>query len=866
MAQDFLASLRWTNLAAAALLVAAPNAWADDAYSEDSVLVATRKADEAEPARPISGGLEPISSHSEQEPELADPPEVQPPAVAKPAPVVTKATPKPQPLQPVTPEELQPQELEPMGASAAAPKPITPKPVAQEGERVARREVLAEQQDIEQQDIKQQEAIEQPAEEAQPSRKASASSRIVDPGDVAMAYSDGWRIDPARFHGIVPGESSQEDLVSAWGEPIETSPTEEGALLLYELPPFESVEVLIDDADMVSMIKVELDSQQQPDRLAKRLRLEKFRPVEILDEPGLLVVGKAYPEKGMVLLLAPSPEGVAGADETKEPPQFVTHMVIQQIDAEAFALRADQAGFGAFEQKLADLERAISIDPDNAYANWRLATLHRLTGASDKAAAAAKVCLDAEPTSDAYRLCWAECLAEQGKYDEAVIEARKVLDSEAAPAVVKAGSLHLMGRLASMGRSAIADKAIGFQNMAIDLADALATSYDRTERREAKRLLVGAHLAIAREISRRQYARKSEVVGQWIGRASGLAEEAIESGDANLEMRLIVARDALDALANLKPAKDPAPWVKEAEETAGELLADCRDKLYRSRVEWQLGQAYFHAMRVEHGRKQVASGLSYGQKAMDHLEAGAAVGEVRPAAESLVGRLYFHIGALYAVHRQDHEKAAEWYNRAEPLLTSAGPSTELVVPRRRGEALVSMGVSYWDQGQRDRAVELTLDGAELMENAVAAGVLEEEALGVPYGNLATMHRRLGDREESAKFAQLARDARGAQDPSVPSTFAEGVTKAAQSKTAQVRAAQTKPATESKPRTTQRTATQPKQTPSAKPKSQPQPTRTASRSNSESDTQIRSAGPSPSRRRRAASGSVRRPTARRSWMN
>lgn len=702
-------------------------------YSEDSVLIATRQLDEV--VEESASGLEPISQHSEQAPELADP---RPEVIPAPSSIVPLAEAAADALKPVE-KEPAPLATNPAPAKSTAAKPTATKPVSEATPRVAAR-----------------------------FRRPNVAN---DPADVASAYAADTYIEPARFHGIIPGKSTLAELRSAWGEAEETSPTESGEMLLYEMPPFAAVDVMIED-EVVGFIKVELDNQQQPTQLARRLRLDKFKAVEILDETGGLVVGKAYPEKGMLLLLA-KPSVTAPPDA----PQFVTHMVIQPVEAEAFALRADQMDFSAFEQKLADLEKAIAIEPTNAYANWQLAELYRLTGNADKATVAAAKAVEADSESDAYRLCWAECLTEQGKYDEAVLEARKVLDSADAPSVVKAGALHLMGRLASIGESGIADKAIGFHTMAIEIADRVATSADRTERLRAKRLLVDAHLAVAEEISRRKYARKDEIVGQWIGRASGLAEEMIKAGDGNLELRLIVARDALAALANLKPSKDPSPWVKEAEETAGQLLADNRDPLFRARVQWELGQAYFHALRVQHSRKEVEAGISYGEQAIRHLKSGAAAtGELRPSAEMLVGRLHFHIGALHAVHKQDHAEAITWYDRAEPLLNSGKPKSELAVPRTRGEALVSMAVSYWDQGQRERAIDLTVSGAELMEQAVAGGVLNEKSLSVPYGNLATMHRRLGDRDASADYARLARGARGAEELSTPS-FTEAVTKA-----------------------------------------------------------------------------------------
>ena len=80
-----------------------------------------------------------------------------------------------------------------------------------------------------------------------------------------------------------------------------------------------------------------------------------------------------------------------------------------------------------------------------------------------------------------------------------------------------------------------------------------------------------------------------------------------------------------------------------------------------------------------------------------------------------MGRLYFHIGAVYAVHQKNHEKAICWYDKAIPMLTTKAPVTKLALPHRHGEALVSMGVSYWSVGERSKGLELTQMGADLVE-------------------------------------------------------------------------------------------------------------------------------------------------------
>src|SRR5262249_2581464 len=117
---------------------------------------------------------------------------------------------------------------------------------------------------------------------------------------------------------------------------------------------------------------------------------------------------------------------------------------------------------------------------------------------------------------------------------------------------------------------------------------------------------------------------------------------------------------------------------------------------------------------------------------------------------------YFQMGAVYAVHKLDHAKAAQWYDKAAPLLTGTRPASELYAPRREGEMLVSMGVSYWQLGNQAKALDLTQTGVGLVEAAVQNGILAKNTLAVPYGNLATMYEQMGETTKATKYNDLAK--------------------------------------------------------------------------------------------------------------
>lgn len=564
-------------------------------------------------------------------------------------------------------------------------------------------------------------------------------------------------LEPVNFQGITVGQSTKQQLLDEWGDAADTVATSEGTVFAFDIDPFQTVEVLLGEGDVISAIKIALASPLDSQQLAEQLSLSDIRPVTAFDDADE-PLGLAFPERGVIFMYDASRAGAVATDG--QPPCAVTHVVLQQLDPLAFAMRAESELHGPYARNISDLKTAIRLDPkcDRAYS--LLAKIYLVAGLADLADEAARTACEIDPDNASYQLLRGQTRQLQGAYDDAVLTVRAVLDRENLAPIDKAQGLHQMGCLASLGDAEIASKAIGFHTRAIEAADPLATSSNGKERRAAKQILVEAHLAIAEEIARQAFSGKVENLSLWIGRASGIAEEYIGHDGGSVELRLLIAQRALAALTSFRPSLDPAPWVKEADEAAQELFAQSNDDLWQARIQWELGLAYLHALRVEHVRRETQNATRYGNKAVDYLARGAKSRQAVHSSEQLIGLLYFQMGAVQAVHQLDHAKAAKWYDKAEPLLTAPAPKSELFAPRREGEMLVSMGVTYWQLGDRDRALALTQKGVGLVEAAVDAGILGRTTLAVPYGNLATMYQKLGESANAAKYSELAKSVNG----------------------------------------------------------------------------------------------------------
>jgi tetratricopeptide (TPR) repeat protein len=320
---------------------------------------------------------------------------------------------------------------------------------------------------------------------------------------------------------------------------------------------------------------------------------------------------------------------------------------------------------------------------------------------------------------------------------------RAVLEGSTATPIVRAQAMQQMGALAGLGSKEVQQRAVPLHNKAIELADALAKSEDRQVRRAAHQVLLEAHLAIAERIAQGDWQQKDEFVQQWISRASALAEEMIAAGEADVSLRLQIAASALMAGGRLLPPIDPKPLIAEAEQAAREASPKLKDPIVRDAMNWQLGMAYFYAAEIQHRRGEADLAIKYGETADATLTPLAEKRSRLPDTNYALGRLYFQIGAVHAVHNRDHESACQWYDRASTLLLKPVPLTPLANPGQHGDALVSMGVSYWEVGQRDKAYELTKAGVELVQQGISEGLLASTAIDVPQGNLNAMAKALG---------------------------------------------------------------------------------------------------------------------------
>lgn len=581
-------------------------------------------------------------------------------------------------------------------------------------------------------------------------KTASPEPSNAQPQADASAEDSGshFPFKPASFNQVHPGESNSAELKKHWGEPAQVIDRDGLETLVYAIEPFRQITVDVVN-DVVAAITVQLAQPVAADELAKRLKLDDMRGVEVTDENDT-ALGRAFPERGVLFSYRPSGK-----------PSEVELILIESITAEPFFLRARANLHESYRRSLADLNYALQLEPQFADAHWLRAQALLAIGSADEALQAAEQAVALAPDRADIQLTLAACLAEQGKFTSAIDTVKQALAGEQLTPLAKARGLVVLGDLLAEGPNRDYKEAINQHLEAIKLADPLAVSERASLRQGAKAVLVDAHLGVAGDIAWGNWKRKPEVVPKWLLRAEEFSADAIAKGEARLELQLYVAERSLAALSGVRPPLDPQPWIERANKAAGQMIASCEDAAKRRAYQWQLGKAYAAALRIEHLRQSVDSGVHYGDLATKHLEAGAPDRHSSRRARFELGRLYFNVGALQAVHLGNHEKAVTWYDKSAPLINPTDTSDD-TDSGQLGEMLVSMAVSYWEVDLRQKSVELTERGAKLMELAVAKGTVPKTVLAVPYGNLAAMHRELGQETQFQKFDQLAKQNQGTQ--------------------------------------------------------------------------------------------------------
>ncbi len=559
-------------------------------------------------------------------------------------------------------------------------------------------------------------------------------------------------VEAASFKGITPGASTAADVEKAWGKPKQTAQADGGLVHLYSVEPFKRVEVHF-AADKVASIVIRLDRVFPADAVARQLDLAAIRSVQISNDLGE-VLGVSYPERGVLFACEPSDDPHNASLKSME----VAQIVLEPISAEPFVIRAEAMLGSRYDLCRRDLDQAISLEPGNARAYRLRARAMAATEQHDKALAAAAKAVQLEPGNPHYRTTYAKTLAEMGQLSDAGKQAQKAIQASRNQPHVKAQATCLMGDLAASSAKPDFQKALALHTQAIELADPLTSDPHRAVRVTAKNVLIDAHLGAAYDIAWGEWKEKPKAVTQWLERAVSAANDLVTNDGGSQEQVFRVYARALAAYVGIGESIDPEPTVATVIDLGEKLIHATRDPGYQSQIRSELGTALYDAVQICQMRGDHQAALKHGQQAAAYLTKAV---EVNPSQASsfLLGRLYFRMGTIQAMNNHDPKAAVAWFDKAMPLIERSAADELTADLGRSSEAFVGMGVSYWEVGQREKAVAMTQKGIRWMEQAVGQGTMDAAALADPYGNLAWMHRKLGANDIANHYQELANRAK-----------------------------------------------------------------------------------------------------------
>lgn len=564
----------------------------------------------------------------------------------------------------------------------------------------------------------------------------------------------------AELLGVLPGATRRNDLMQSpiWKNIGHEEVVDGFTVLTYQiedLPEMPFIQILLKD-DLVEGIVVHLKEPRElvDARTSFDASIKNVRPITIQDEEGNF--REVYPEKGFAFILEPAADKVSASTR-------VIQLVAEQVRAEYFVLRAEEELNNSLQNAMSDARHALLHDPQNAPANWILAELESTNGNFLRARNYAIAAVKTDKSTVQYQLTLVNILKELGEIENAA----KILDIVEPDCEgvswFKGVAMTLRGDLLRLQQNPDYDKAIECHQKAFEIVKPYTLDESMTSRVTAKKLAVKAHLGLARDIAAKKWedAKDKEAALAWLDAACAIAKDLIEKESEDSMTLFEVCCAATELGLDVPNVASLEPYFQLLDETSDTIIKrksvettdTVRDPFVVDAVNWLGGKANANIMLIYKATGNGEKAVGRGEKALALLDS---VVENRPTEDGVeCGVVMFHLAEIYNSLLSNDQAALTWYDRAAISLIRISPD---LTPKRLipvGKNLINMSHAYWKKGRQEEALQCTKTGAVLLQKAADTGLCPQSDLFVPYSNLATMYKTLGDKSLSEKFAKLA---------------------------------------------------------------------------------------------------------------
>ena len=556
-----------------------------------------------------------------------------------------------------------------------------------------------------------------------------------------IAPSSANNVRAATFKGITPGNTSSTELLEALGKP-KSKEGEQQQQWVYHVSNFRKVVFNILN-ERVESTTVHLVDSIEESQVATQLGLAELTAVDLVDSQGR-VEAIAYPERGVILRRDPQATDA-----------LVRQIVLQPISADLFLVRAESPGRIDFSKMLADIEYAQKLDPKNAHAYWLHAELLTRIGRPTLGAAAAERAVLLNPKNLRYQLTYADLVGRLGSDLEALTLTKKVRDVSPPNVIERAIAENQLGHWTAFGRRANYKQAVENHRNAIAIAEELLADASSTERCEIWQLLVDAKCAAAMALGATKLADRTSQLKTSLDDAQRIVDSIPNQPNIAAELQRKIDYTQLYTAIHSQNDIALKPIAERIVDTVAQLSAEDADEVYIRHGSYHAGLTLYAVAVLAKDRAAKKEVQSYIEAACKLLAEGSLYRDKTSIYQYQRGRTLYFAGAVQALLFNDHAEAVNWYDRALQFMKTALPSSHETELALQGERLVRMGVSYWNHQRHETAIKVTRAGMKMIEDAVKREWIEREALGIPYGNLASMYGQVGDAERAKKYDQLA---------------------------------------------------------------------------------------------------------------